>query len=283
MRVTESVKKTVAARQDFKCANSISPIASLTGYNCLLGQCRFGTFDEAGYEIDHIAEVSVTGDNSIENLQALCPMCHVVKTRRFMQQRKTEKAQEKAAAKAVGGGGGGGVKEAAVKPAQEKAAGGGVKKKAVAKTQAAAPEALALQRAPVVSCSTGGDDLKRRGTTNSATPVKDSMLVHIYTMFLKNTMPTALDWSADGSCVVLKDKAKVVLVLADPKHNSLGAPAGATWVWLRNKLCALGFKPRANTSRKGEEQWLVFKHKQFKRGDKVTVVAAVTAAAAARV
>jgi hypothetical protein len=103
--ITESVKKTVAARQSFKCANNQSDAwaSSPTNYDCTLWQCRDGTFDEAGYEIDHIAEVSISGDNSVENLQALCPMCHRVKTKRFLQQKKLEKAVAKTADKTTGG------------------------------------------------------------------------------------------------------------------------------------------------------------------------------------
>ena len=41
-----------------------------------------GSFDESGYEIDHIIEYSLTGNDSIENLQALCSMCHKTKTKR---------------------------------------------------------------------------------------------------------------------------------------------------------------------------------------------------------
>ena len=43
-----------------------------------------GCFDESGYEIDHIVEHSITNDDSLNNLQALCKMCHSVKTKRFM-------------------------------------------------------------------------------------------------------------------------------------------------------------------------------------------------------
>jgi len=103
--ITESVKKTIAARQSFKCANNQSDAwaSSPTNYDCTLWQCRDGTFDEAGYEIDHIAEVSISGDNSVENLQALCPMCHRVKTKRFLQQKKSEKAVAKTTDKTTGG------------------------------------------------------------------------------------------------------------------------------------------------------------------------------------
>ena len=89
--VTESQKKTVAARQNYKCANR----NYITNYDCpLWSGPRLGLFDEAGYEIDHIQEHCLTQDDSLENLQALCVSCHRVKTRRFMQRKKTERKAE---------------------------------------------------------------------------------------------------------------------------------------------------------------------------------------------
>ena len=94
--VSESVKKTIAARQRWKCANS--PGTDIVqGYICPLWRGDDGTFDEAGFEIDHIAEVSVSGDNSAKNLQALCTMCHRVKTRRFQQTIKSVHERQHAA------------------------------------------------------------------------------------------------------------------------------------------------------------------------------------------
>jgi 5-methylcytosine-specific restriction endonuclease McrA len=43
-------------------------------------------FDESGMQIDHIIEVKHGGTNEITNLQALCPCCHAVKTRRCAKQ-----------------------------------------------------------------------------------------------------------------------------------------------------------------------------------------------------
>ena len=86
--VSDSMKRTIAAKQSFKCANH----NLITSYDCpLWDSSREGTFDEAGYEIDHIKEHCVTGDDSPQNLQALCPSCHRVKTLRFMYKRTTEK------------------------------------------------------------------------------------------------------------------------------------------------------------------------------------------------
>ena len=85
-KVTESQKKTIAGRQNYKCRGNI------WSYKCpLYFKSRDGTFDEAGYEIDHINELSVSNNNELGNLQALCPMCHRVKTNRFNQQKKKKK------------------------------------------------------------------------------------------------------------------------------------------------------------------------------------------------
>jgi len=72
--VTESQKKRVAGRQRFKCAASISE------YTCPMNG---EPFDESGYEIDHIKELRDGGTNEESNLQALCVMCHRVKTSRM--------------------------------------------------------------------------------------------------------------------------------------------------------------------------------------------------------
>ena len=71
--VTAGTKKLVAGKQRYMCA------ASVPGYVCPLG----GTpFDEAGYEVDHILPLSEGGTNEASNLQALCLMCHRVKSNR---------------------------------------------------------------------------------------------------------------------------------------------------------------------------------------------------------
>jgi 5-methylcytosine-specific restriction endonuclease McrA len=80
-KVTAAVKKRVAGKQRFTCAGNID------GYTCPQG----GTpFDEAGYEIDHIVELRDGGTNDESNLQALCLMCHRVKTSRKTSQPKKE-------------------------------------------------------------------------------------------------------------------------------------------------------------------------------------------------
>lgn len=83
-RITESIKKMVAGRQNYKCA------ASVEQYDCPLYRRQGdGIFDESGYEIDHIEEFSINNNDSDENLQALCLMCHMVKTKRFNQKKKS--------------------------------------------------------------------------------------------------------------------------------------------------------------------------------------------------
>ena len=81
--VSESIKKRVAGRHFFKCANRDNEILN---YKCPLWQKNDetkGSFDESGYEIDHMSELSISGNNELSNLQALCKSCHTVKTKRF--------------------------------------------------------------------------------------------------------------------------------------------------------------------------------------------------------
>lgn len=86
--VSEAKKKSVAGKQNFKCANK--PDANITrieDYRCPLWEKQGdnqGCFDESGYDIDHIVEHALTYDDSIKNLQALCKSCHSVKTKRFL-------------------------------------------------------------------------------------------------------------------------------------------------------------------------------------------------------
>jgi len=89
--LTESTKKEVAGRQFYRCANKPnSKLDKLEDYDCPLWACeeKKGSFDKSGYAIDHIKEFSVTKDNDISNLQALCVSCHTVKTKKFMQKKK---------------------------------------------------------------------------------------------------------------------------------------------------------------------------------------------------
>ena len=60
-RVTESVKKRVAASQAWKCAACAEVL-------------------QATYQIDHRQPLWRGGSNEPDNLQALCPNCHAAKT-----------------------------------------------------------------------------------------------------------------------------------------------------------------------------------------------------------
>ena len=87
--VSETTKKTVASRQKFRCANAPgSHIRGLEDYDCVMWKLYEGSFDESCYEIDHITERCIGGDNDIKNLQALCLCCHEYKTRTFKINRK---------------------------------------------------------------------------------------------------------------------------------------------------------------------------------------------------
>ena len=85
--VTESTKKRVAGKQNYKCNNKPGrKLKGLRKYSCPLWKDKKnpGSFDESGYEIDHIVEHCLSHDDSESNLQALCVSCHRVKTKRFV-------------------------------------------------------------------------------------------------------------------------------------------------------------------------------------------------------
>ena len=63
--VSETTKKTIGARQEWKCSGSKC--------NLIL---------PSTYQIDHIIPHSISNDDSEENLQAMCPNCHSLKTQR---------------------------------------------------------------------------------------------------------------------------------------------------------------------------------------------------------
>ena len=81
-KVTVAMKKQVAGRQRFMCAGNVP------NYKCPLSG---SPFDESGFHIDHIKELRDGGSNEVDNLQALCLMCHTVKTNR----RSSEVPKEK--------------------------------------------------------------------------------------------------------------------------------------------------------------------------------------------
>jgi 5-methylcytosine-specific restriction endonuclease McrA len=85
-KVTASQKKQVAGRQRFTCAGNVE------GYTCPL---QGKPFDESGYEIDHIRELRNGGTDDMENLQALCLMCHRVKTNRNSRKETKPVVEEK--------------------------------------------------------------------------------------------------------------------------------------------------------------------------------------------
>jgi hypothetical protein len=93
-KVSTSVKSRIAGKQNFKCANKPGKkIVGLDNFECPLWKISGssqGSFNESGYEIDHIKEHSVTHDDSEKNLQALCLMCHSTKTKRFMTNRSKQ-------------------------------------------------------------------------------------------------------------------------------------------------------------------------------------------------
>mgnify|MGYP003148888910 CR=1 FL=1 len=68
-RVSAYHKKVVAARQGWRCMEC----------NHLL---------TAHFEVDHVRSLGTGGDNSLSNLQALCPNCHSVKTAMDRDERK---------------------------------------------------------------------------------------------------------------------------------------------------------------------------------------------------
>ena len=87
-KLSEKNKQLIILKQGGKCANTPdNPAVGLRNYHCLLWMCYGGYFDESNYEFDHKVEFSKGGDTSNDNIQALCPNCHSVKTRRFMKQK----------------------------------------------------------------------------------------------------------------------------------------------------------------------------------------------------
>lgn len=75
-------KEKLLNKQYYQCANNpINPSINLKEYKCPMWIFNNGYFDESGYDFDHINELSISKDNSINNYQILCPCCHRYKTK----------------------------------------------------------------------------------------------------------------------------------------------------------------------------------------------------------
>ena len=91
--LTPSAQKTILGKQNHQCANRPHDnIKGLENYKCpLWNKIEYpGNFDESGYEFDHIIELAISNDNSIDNFQALCKSCHTIKTKRFISKLNSE-------------------------------------------------------------------------------------------------------------------------------------------------------------------------------------------------
>lgn len=87
--LNNSEKALLLDNQDNKCANSpYNPSKNLGTYKCPMWILYNGNFDESHYQFDHIDELCLTSNNNIDNFQVLCTSCHIVKTRRFMTNKK---------------------------------------------------------------------------------------------------------------------------------------------------------------------------------------------------
>jgi len=93
--IRKSIRKQIVDEQNNKCANSLlNPSINLSDYKCLLWKYSDGTFDEAGFTIDHIDEYCKTKNSHKSNIKALCTNYHTVKTRRFKINKKKYTSRE---------------------------------------------------------------------------------------------------------------------------------------------------------------------------------------------
>jgi 5-methylcytosine-specific restriction endonuclease McrA len=82
--ISDSTRYSILVRQSFRCKG-------IPSYTCPFnGRC----FDEAGYDVDHVIPLVDGGSNESDNLQALCPCCHRVKTMRENKARSARLAEE---------------------------------------------------------------------------------------------------------------------------------------------------------------------------------------------
>lgn len=82
--LSASLKSSIAASQSHICSG-------VDGYACPLSG---KTFDQSGFQIDHIVELADGGTDDVSNLQALCPSCHSVKTQLSARKRKSKKSSK---------------------------------------------------------------------------------------------------------------------------------------------------------------------------------------------
>lgn len=86
--ITDTDKLKILERQKYRCANVPGAnLYRLGDWPCLLWEgTRNGVFMDDMYEFDHIVEFSLTKDNSIDNIQLLCPNCHSRRTKDFVKE-----------------------------------------------------------------------------------------------------------------------------------------------------------------------------------------------------
>lgn len=97
--IPSKLRSKIVGKQRYRCNNRPGvELRNLKNFECKLWKDEeyLGSFDENGYEIDHIVEYVLTQDDSEENLQALCVNCHREKTKRFMKQRYVKRTATKA-------------------------------------------------------------------------------------------------------------------------------------------------------------------------------------------
>jgi hypothetical protein len=95
-KLSKATKNMIAGKQRYRCANKPGiQLKGLADYECPLWKNKNidlrGCFNEAGYVIDHIYGYSTPKHGDENNLQALCPMCHSVKTKRFLMNQNADR------------------------------------------------------------------------------------------------------------------------------------------------------------------------------------------------
>lgn len=90
--ISQKIKNEILIKQNFKCANIPGVhIRYLSNFSCPLWARNNGDLEkisdtpsEYSYNIDHIVEHSISSDNNVSNLCALCISCHYIKTRNYL-------------------------------------------------------------------------------------------------------------------------------------------------------------------------------------------------------